>query len=95
MKTTLPVAGVPDPRVTPCFGLEVSPADVIDLGREAEQTSVSVRPVGFGCRLGQAVLLCGAVEHVQGAILDVNRLLDQLGIQDKVRGRWIQREKWG
>lgn len=87
-KTTLPVAGVPDPRVPPSLWLEVSPTDVVDLGGEAEQTSVSVGPVGLGCRFGQAVLLCSAVEHVQRAILDVNRLLDQRGVQDEVGGRW-------
>lgn len=81
------MAGVPDPRVAPGFGLEVRPADVVDLGGEAQQASVSVGPVGLGCGLGQAVLLGRAVEHVQRSILDVNRLLDQRGVQDQVRGR--------
>lgn len=74
--------------MAPGLRLEVGPTDVVDLGGEAEQPAVSVGPVGLGCRLGQAVLLGGTVEHVQGAILDVNRLLDQGGIQDQVRRRW-------
>lgn len=90
MKTALPVTGVPDPRVPPGLRLEVGPADVVDLGGEAEQPAVSVGPVGLGCRFGQAILLGSAVEHVQRAILDVNRLLDQRGVQDQVRGRWEQ-----
>lgn len=49
---------------------------------------MSVGPVGLGCRLGQAVLLSGAVQHVQRSVLDVNRLLHQGGVQDQVRGRW-------
>lgn len=87
------MAGVPDPRVAPGLGLEVGPADVVDLGGEAQQTSVSVRPVGLGCRLGQTVLLSGTVEHVQRTILDVNRLLHQRSVQDEVRGRWVEREE--
>lgn len=90
MKTALPVTGVPDPRVPPGLRLKVGPADVVDLGGEAEQAAVSVGPVGLGCRFGQAILLGSAVEHVQRAILDVNRLLDQRGVQDQVRGRWEQ-----
>lgn len=90
MKTALPVTGVPDPRVPPGLRLEVGPADVVDLGGEAEQAAVSVGPVGLGCRFGQAILLGSAVEHVQRTILDVNRLLDQRGVQDQVRGRWEQ-----
>ena len=79
----------------PRLWLEVGPADVVDLRGEAEQASVSVGPVGLGGRFGQAVLLGGTVEHVQGAVLDVNGLLDQGGVQDQVRGRWDQREKMG
>lgn len=74
----------------PSLWLEVSTADVVDLGGEAEQPSVSVGPVGLGCRFGQAVLLGSTVEHVQRAILDVNRLLDQRGVKDEVRRRWAQ-----
>lgn len=81
------MAGMPDPRVAPSLWLEVGPTNVVDLGGEAEQPAVSVGPVGLGCRLGQAVLLCSTVEHVQGAILNVNRLLDQGGVQDQVRRR--------
>lgn len=84
------MAGVPDPRMPPSLWLEVSPANVVDLGGEAEQASMSVGPVGLGCRFGQAVLLGSTVEHVQRAIFDVDRLLDQGGIQDEVRRRWAQ-----
>lgn len=87
---SIPVTGVPDPRVPPGLRLKVGPADVVDLGGEAEQAAVSVGPVGLGCRFGQAILLGSAVEHVQRTILDVNRLLDQRGVQDQVRGRWEQ-----
>lgn len=45
------MAGVPDPRVAPSLWFEVSPADVVDLGGEAQQASVSVGPVSLGCRL--------------------------------------------
>lgn len=85
------MAGVPDPRVAPRLGLEVRPADVVDLGGEAEQPSMSVGPVGLGCGFGQAVLLSSAVEHVQRSVLDVHRLLHQRGVQDQVRGRWVKR----
>lgn len=44
------MAGVPDPRVPPGLGSEVSPADVVDLGGEAKEASVSVGPVGLGSR---------------------------------------------
>lgn len=81
------MAGVPDPRVAPGLRLEVGAADVVDLGGEAQQAPVSVGPVGLGGGLGQAVLLGGAVEHVQGPVLDVDRLLHQRGVQDQVRGR--------
>lgn len=74
----------------PRLWLEVCPADVVDLGGEAEQPSVSVGPVGLGSRFGQAVLLGSAVQHVQRSVLDVNRLLHQGGVQDQVRGRWAK-----
>lgn len=90
VKPASPVAGVPDPRVASRLRLEVGPADVVDLGGEAEQPPVSVGPVGLGCRLGQAVLLGGAVQHVQGSVLDVNRLLHQGGVQDQVGRRWAE-----
>jgi len=51
MKTTLPMTGMPDPGVSPSFGLEVSSADVVYLGGEAQQAAVTVRPVGLRCRL--------------------------------------------
>lgn len=84
------MAGVPDPRVAPRLGLEVRPADVVDLGGEAEQPSMSVGPVGLGRGFGQAVLLSSAVEHVQRPVLDVHRLLHQRGVQDQVGGRWVK-----
>lgn len=87
------MAGVPDPRVAPRLGLEVRPADVVDLGGEAEQPSMSVGPVGLGRGFGQAVLLSSAVEHVQRSVLDVHRLLHQRGVQDQVRGRWVKRSE--
>lgn len=87
------MAGVPDPRVAPRLRLEVRPADVVDLGGEAEQPTMSVGPVGLGCRLGQAVLLSSAVQHVQRSVLDVNRLLHQRGVQDQVRRRWAKMER--
>lgn len=87
------MAGVPDPRVAPRLRLEVRPADVVDLGGEAEQPSMSVGPVGLGCGFGQAVLLSSAVQHVQRSVLDVNRLLHQRGVQDQVRGRWAKMER--
>lgn len=93
MKSPLPVAGVPDPRVPPRLGLEVRPADVVDLGGEAEQPSMPVGPVGLGCRFGEAVLLSSAVQHVQRPVLHVDRLLHQRGVQDQVGGRWAERER--
>lgn len=80
------VTGVPDPGVPSGLRFEVGPADVVDLGGEPEQTSVSVRPVGLGSRFGQTVLLGSAVEHVKRSVLDVNRLLDQRSVQDQIRG---------
>lgn len=87
------MTGVPHPRVPARLGLEVGPADVVDLGGEAEQPPVSVGPVGLGSGLGQAVLLGSAVQHVQGPVLDVNRLLHQGGVQDQVGGRWAKIQK--
>lgn len=58
------MAGVPHPGVAAGLGLEVGSAHVVDLRGETQEAAVAVRPVGIGCRLGQAVLLCGAVEHV-------------------------------
>ena len=82
----LRVAGVPHPGVAAGFGTEVGAADVVDLGGEAEQAAVAVGPVGLGRGLGEAVLLRGAVKHVQGPVLDVHRLLNQRGVQDQVGG---------
>lgn len=72
-----PVALVPDPGVASCLGAEVGPAVVVDLGGEAQQPAVSVRPVGAAGSAGQAVLLGRTVEHVQRAIFDVRCLLHQ------------------
>lgn len=44
--THAPVTLVPDPGVPPSLGAKVSAAVVVDLGGEAEQTAVPVRPVG-------------------------------------------------
>ena len=80
----LPVAGVPDPGVASGLGPEVGAADVVYLGGEAQQAAVAVGPVGAGRRLGQAILLGGAVKHVERAVLDVDRLLDHRRVQDQV-----------
>lgn len=53
---------------------------------------MAVGPVHPGGRGRQAVLLVGAGQHVEGPVLQVGRLLDELGVQDQVRsgctGRW-------
>ena len=88
----VPVAGVPHPGVAPGLGSEVGPADVVYLGGEAEQPAVAVGPVGLGGRLGEAVLLGGAVEHVQRTVLDVDARLHQGRVQDQVGRRWTHEE---
>lgn len=81
------MAFVPDPRVSAETWPEVSSANVVDLGGETEEATLAVRPVGFGGRLGETVLLRRAVQQVQGAVLDVDRLLHQWGVRDKIRCR--------
>lgn len=79
-----PVALVPDPGVASCLGAEVGPAIVVDLGGEAQQPAVSIRPVGTTGSAGQAVLLCCTVEHVQRAVLDVRCLLYQCCMEQQI-----------
>lgn len=79
-----PVALVPDPGVASCLGAEVGPAIVVDLGGEAQQPAVSIRPVGAAGSAGQAVLLRCAIEHVQRAVLDVRRLLHQCRMEQQI-----------
>lgn len=64
---------------------EVGKTQVHDAGGEAKQAAVSVGPVHSGGGGGQAVLLVGAGQQVEGSILQVGRLLDELGIDYKVR----------
>lgn len=77
--------------LVPCPGLsgssrsEVGTAHVHDTGGEAQQAAVSIGPVHPGGRGGQAVLFISASQQVKGSVLKVGRLLDKLGIQDKVR----------
>jgi len=52
----LPVTLVPGPGMVTHFGSEVSLADVVDLGGEAEQAAVWAVVILFRCA-GQAVLL--------------------------------------
>lgn len=76
-----PVALVPDPGVPASLGAEVGTTVVVDLGGEAEQATVPVGPVRQAGRAGEAVLLGGAVQHVQRPVLYVRRLLHQRGVQ--------------
>lgn len=79
-----PVALVPNPAVASCLGTEVSPAQVVDLRGEAQQAPVSVGPVHVVSRLGEAVLLVGTVELAEWAVLQVGRLLHELGVHHEV-----------
>lgn len=76
---------VPCPAFSAGSGSEVGPAHVHDTGGEAQQAAVSVGPVHPGGRGGQAVLLISAGEQVEGPVLQVGRLLDELSVQDEVR----------
>ena len=80
----LPVTLVPCPALSGGLGPEVGAAHVHDAGGEAQQAAVSVGPGHSGGRGRQAVLLIGAGQQVEGAVLQVGRLLDQLSIQDQV-----------
>lgn len=79
---------VPCPALSCRFGSEVGAAQVHDAGGETQQASVAVGPVHPGGRRGQAVLLVGAGEQVEGSVFQVGRLLDELRIQDEVGRRW-------
>lgn len=78
------MALVPSPAFSGGPGPEVSATQVHDAGGEAQQAAVSVGPVHPGGGGGQAVLLVGAGQQVEGPILQVGCLLDELGVQDKV-----------
>lgn len=80
------MAVMPDPRVAAVLGPEVGLAIVVDLGREAKQPSVAGGGVGLGGRGRQAVLLHGALKHEHGPVLQVGALLDNLRVEDQVRG---------
>lgn len=80
----LPVTLVPCPVLSGGLGPEVGAAHVHDAGGEAQQAAMSVGPGHSGGRGRQAVLLIGAGQQVEGAVLQVGRLLDQLSIQDQV-----------
>lgn len=84
----LPVTLVPRPAFSGGSGSEVGAAQVHDTGGEAQETAVSVGPVHPGSRGGQAVLLISAGQQVEGSVLQVGRLLDELGIQYKVRSSY-------
>ncbi len=75
---------VPCPAFSGGSGSEVGAAHVHDAGGEAQQAAVSVGPVHPGGRGGQAVLLISTGQQVEGSVLQVGRLLDELGIQHKV-----------
>lgn len=81
-----PVAVMPDPRVAAILGPEVRLSIVVDLGGETQEAAVACGGVGPGSRGGQAVLLHGALEHEHGTVLQVGALLDNLRIEDQVRG---------
>lgn len=70
--------------MAPSLGPEVRSSQVVDLGGEPEETPVAVGPVGRAGRASQAVLFGGAVEHVQGPVLDVGRLLHQGRVQQQI-----------
>lgn len=67
----LPMALMPNPGVAPEFGPEVGTADVVDLRGEAQESAVAVGPVGARSRLGEAILLRGAVQQVEWTVLNV------------------------
>ncbi|TNN75270.1 hypothetical protein EYF80_014507 [Liparis tanakae] len=66
---------------------EIGATQVHNAGGEAQQAPVAVGPVHPGSRRGQTVLLVGTAQQVKGPVLQVGRLLDQLGIQNQVRRR--------
>ena len=84
----LPVALVPCPALLSCFGSEIWPTHVHDAGGEAQQPSVPIWPVHPGSRWWKTVLLMGTGQKMKGTVFQIGCLLDQLGIQNKVWGRW-------
>lgn len=81
------MALMPDPGLVSSHRPKVRLAVVVDLGGEAEKASVGVG-VGFFGAGGQTVLLLGALQRVQGSVLQVGGLLHNLSIEDQVWGRW-------
>ena len=82
----LPVTLVPGPALPGGLGPEVGAAQVHDAGGEAQQAAVAVGPGHQRRRRRQAALLVGAAQQVQRSVLQVGRLLHQLGVQHQVRG---------
>lgn len=82
------MAVMPDPCMAAVLGSEVRLAIVVDLGREAQKPPVARGGVGLGGRGREAVLLHGTLEHEHGPVLQVGALLDNLRIEDQVRGSW-------
>lgn len=80
------MAVMPDPRMAAVLGPEVRLAVVVDLGRKAQQPPVARGGVGLGSRGREAALLHGALEYEHGPVLQVGALLDNLRIEDQVRG---------
>lgn len=76
---------VPCPAFPGGSGSEVGAAHVHDAGGEAQQAAVSVGPVHPGRGRRQAVLLIGAGQQVEGSVLQVGRLLHELGVHYEVR----------
>lgn len=80
------MAVMPDPRMAAVLGPEVGLAVVVDLGGKAQQPPVACGGVGLGSRGREAALLHGALEHEHGPVLQVGALLDNLRVEDQVRG---------
>lgn len=69
LSTCLPVTLVPCPAVPCRLGPEVGAAEVHDAGGEAQQAPVAVGPVHPSCGRGEAVLLVGASQKMEGSVL--------------------------
>lgn len=76
---------VPCPAFSGGSGSEVGAAQVHDAGGESQEAAVSIGPVHPGSGGGEAVLLVSTGQQVEGSVLQVGRLLDELGIQHEVR----------
>lgn len=85
------MALVPNPAVATCLGTKVGPAQIVDLRGEAQEAPVPIGPVHVVSRLGEAVLFMGTVQLAKWAVLQVGRLLHQLGIHHQVWGAWGHR----